>query len=126
MPTIGCESRVPAANSVEFDLDQIVRCELMADEHATLEENQQMNQAQSPKWMSNGEAGLAVFFSATAFLCLIAAGKALDTAFAFHATLGAAASLWAVFAIFDRYETFDLAVDRVVDAMLGFSFSKMR
>ena len=62
-----------------------------------------MNQAQSPKWMSNGEAGLAVFFSATAFLCLIAAAKAVDTAFAFHATLGAAASLWAVFAIFNRY-----------------------
>src|ERR1700727_2518533 len=62
-----------------------------------------MNQSQSPKWMSNGEAGLAVFFSATAFLCLIAAGNALDTAFAFHATLGAAASLWAVFAIFNRY-----------------------
>jgi len=53
--------------------------------------------------MSNGEAGLAAFFSATAFLCLIAAAKALDTAFAFHATLGAAASLWAVFAIFNRY-----------------------
>ena len=53
--------------------------------------------------MSHGEAGLAVFFSATAFLCLIAAAKALDTAFAFHATLGLAASLWAVFAIFNRY-----------------------
>ena len=62
-----------------------------------------MNQSQSPKWMSHGEAGLAAFLSATAFLCLIAAGKALDTAFAFHATLGAAASLWAVFAIFNRY-----------------------
>jgi cbb3-type cytochrome oxidase maturation protein len=27
--------------------------------------------------MSNGEAGLAAFFAATAFLCLIAAGKAV-------------------------------------------------
>jgi len=50
-----------------------------------------MTQSQSMKWMSNGEAGLAVFFAATAFLCLVAAGKAVDTAFAFHATLGAAA-----------------------------------
>ena len=53
--------------------------------------------------MTHGEAGLAVFFSASAFLCMIAAAKALDTAFAFHASLGAAASLAAVFAIFNRY-----------------------
>ena len=64
-----------------------------------------MNQTLSPKWMSNGEAGLAVFFSATAFLCLIAAGNAMDTAFAFHAILGAAASLWAVFAILTATST---------------------
>ena len=62
-----------------------------------------MNQSQSPKWMSHGEAGLAIFFSAIAFLCLIAAAKAVDTPFAFHASLGAAASLGAVFAIFNRY-----------------------
>src|SRR6478736_4263975 len=61
------------------------------------------NQSQSAKWMTHGEAGLAVFFSASAFLCLIAAAKALDTAFAFHAWLGATASLGAVFAILDRY-----------------------
>ena len=36
-----------------------------------------MNQSQSTKWMSNGEAGLAAFFSATAFLCLIAAAKGI-------------------------------------------------
>jgi hypothetical protein len=35
-----------------------------------------MNPTFSPKWMSNGEAGLALFFSVTAFLCLIAAAKA--------------------------------------------------
>ena len=46
---------------------------------------------------------MAAFFSATAFLCLIAAAKAIDTAFAFHATLGVAASLAAVFAILNRY-----------------------
>jgi cytochrome c oxidase cbb3-type subunit I len=42
-----------------------------------------MNQSQSTKWMRNGEVGLAAFFSASAFLCLIAAAKALDAAFAF-------------------------------------------
>src|ERR1700730_13173503 len=62
-----------------------------------------MNQSHSTKWMTNGEAGLAVFFSLSAFLCLIAAAKALDTAFAFHAFLVSAASLAAVFAILNRY-----------------------
>jgi cytochrome c oxidase cbb3-type subunit I len=53
--------------------------------------------------MSHGEVGLAAFFSVTAFLSLIAVAKAVDTAFAFHATLGLAASLAAVFAIFNSY-----------------------
>ena len=66
-------------------------------------ENQQMNRSQSEKWMSNGEAGLALFFSVSAFLCMVAAAKALDAAFAFHATLGVAASVSAAFAIFNRY-----------------------
>src|SRR5258708_2636727 len=62
-----------------------------------------MNRFQSTKWMTHGEAGLAVFFSASAFLCVIAAAKALDAAFAFHASLGAAASMAATFAILNRY-----------------------
>src|SRR5258708_30839349 len=62
-----------------------------------------MNQSQSTKWMTNGAAALAVFFSVAAFLCLMAAAKALDTAFAFHAFLGSAASLAALFAILNRY-----------------------
>src|SRR6478672_13772195 len=66
-------------------------------------ENRQMNQSRSMKWMTHGEAGLTAFFSAAAFVCLIAAAKALDTAFAFHASLGAAASLAAAFAIVNRY-----------------------
>jgi cytochrome c oxidase cbb3-type subunit 1 len=53
--------------------------------------------------MTHGEAGLAAFFLVLAPLCLFAAAKALDTAFAFHASLGAAASLAAAFAIFNRY-----------------------
>lgn len=62
-----------------------------------------MNQSQSAKSMTHGEAGLTLIFAATAFLSLFAVGKALDTAFAFHAALACAASLWAVFAIVNRY-----------------------
>jgi cytochrome c oxidase cbb3-type subunit I len=62
-----------------------------------------MTQSQSAKWMTHGEAGLAAFFSVSAYLCFVAAAKALDTAFAFHASLGAAASLVALFAILNRY-----------------------
>jgi len=67
------------------------------------EENQPMNQSQSTKWMTHGEAGLFAFFTVSAFLCMIAAAKAVDAPFAFHASLGAVASLAAVFFIFNRY-----------------------
>jgi len=53
--------------------------------------------------MSIGESGLTVLFAATAFLCMIGAAKAVDAPFAFHASLSAAASLAAVFAILNRY-----------------------
>ena len=62
-----------------------------------------MTQTQATKSMTHGEAGLAMIFAATAFLCLFAAAKALDTAFAFHASLACAASLAAVVAIVNRY-----------------------
>ncbi|MFZ2156388.1 MAG: cbb3-type cytochrome c oxidase subunit I, partial [Bradyrhizobium sp.] len=62
-----------------------------------------MSQAASLKKMTIGESGLTVVFAATAFLCMIGAAKALDAPFAFHASLGAAASLAAVFAILNRY-----------------------
>src|SRR6478735_9630042 len=62
-----------------------------------------MTQSQSAKSMTHGEAGLMLAFSISAFLCLFAAAKALDTAFALHASLASAASLWAVFAIVNRY-----------------------
>jgi cytochrome c oxidase cbb3-type subunit I len=67
------------------------------------EENQPMNQSQSTKWMTHGEAGLFAFFTVSAFLCMIAAAKAVDAPFAFHASLGAVASLAAVFFILNRY-----------------------
>jgi len=53
--------------------------------------------------MSFGEGGLAIAFAATAFLCLFAAALTTDSAFAFHAYLGAAASIGAVVAICNRY-----------------------
>ncbi|WP_375412463.1 cytochrome-c oxidase, cbb3-type subunit I [uncultured Bradyrhizobium sp.] len=53
--------------------------------------------------MTYGEAGLSVLFAGSAFLCMIAAAMALDAPFAFHASLAAGASLWAVFTIINRY-----------------------
>ncbi|CAN5275538.1 cytochrome-c oxidase, cbb3-type subunit I [soil metagenome] len=55
------------------------------------------------KWMTVGESGLAGLFIVAIFLCIIATAKAEDAPFAFHATLAGAASLVAVFAIFNRY-----------------------
>ena len=62
-----------------------------------------MTQSHTAKSMTQGEAGLVLVFSISAFLCLFATAKALDTAFAFHAALASAASLWAVIAIGNRY-----------------------
>src|SRR4051794_24224061 len=62
-----------------------------------------MTQSQTAKSMTHGEFGLSIAFAASAFLCLFAAVQALDTAFAFHASLACAASLGAAIAILDRY-----------------------
>jgi cytochrome c oxidase cbb3-type subunit 1 len=53
--------------------------------------------------MTIGESGLAVIFAVAAFLCTIAAAKAVDAPFAFHAALSAFASLASVFVILNRY-----------------------
>ncbi|RAI32581.1 cytochrome-c oxidase, cbb3-type subunit I [Rhodoplanes serenus] len=55
------------------------------------------------KTMTLGEGGLAFVFAATTLLCLVAAAKAQDAPFAFHAFLSAAASVAAVFLIFRGY-----------------------
>jgi hypothetical protein len=52
-----------------------------------------MNEILSPKSMTIGEACLAPLFLIAAFLCLSGVAKAVDSAFAFHASLGIAASL---------------------------------
>lgn len=62
-----------------------------------------MSQPSISKSMTIGESGLALIFAATAFLCMIGAAKAVDAPFAFHASLAAAASVAAVFAILNRY-----------------------
>ena len=62
-----------------------------------------MSQVPNSKSMTSGESGLTALFVVTAFLCLIGAAKAIDTPFAFHASLSAAASLVAVFVILNRY-----------------------
>jgi cytochrome c oxidase cbb3-type subunit 1 len=59
--------------------------------------------AVAPKSLTIGEGGLALIFAVTALLCVVGAAKAHDAPFAFHAYLGAAASIAAVFAIFNRY-----------------------
>ena len=55
------------------------------------------------KSMTIGEAMLFPLFAVLAFLCLIGAAFAHDAPFAFHASLGCVASLFASFAILNRY-----------------------
>ena len=55
------------------------------------------------KSMHGGELGLVIFFAIAALACLVAVAKTTESAFAFHAALGVAASLAAIFAIFERY-----------------------
>jgi cytochrome c oxidase cbb3-type subunit 1 len=65
--------------------------------------DQIMAEVTSKKAMTIGEGGLAFFFTATAFVCIIGAAKAEDMAFAFHAYISAAASCAAVLAILSYY-----------------------
>jgi cytochrome c oxidase cbb3-type subunit 1 len=62
-----------------------------------------MSAPHTAKTMTLGEAVLGPLFAVAAFLCVFAAAKALDTAFAFHASIAAAASLATAFVIFNRY-----------------------
>ena len=58
-----------------------------------------------PKRMTIGEGGGALAFVALAFLTIVIAAKAYTPGYAFHAYLFCAASVAAVFAIFNRYFT---------------------
>jgi cytochrome c oxidase cbb3-type subunit 1 len=55
------------------------------------------------KYMTEGEAGLAGALCAGCLLCLVAIANAQDAVFAFHASLGAAASLASVCVILSRF-----------------------
>ena len=55
------------------------------------------------KSFTDGEAGLSFVLVVGFFLCIVGAAGAQDTAFAFHAYLGAAASLAAFVGIMNRY-----------------------
>jgi cytochrome c oxidase cbb3-type subunit I len=61
------------------------------------------NASAASKSMTIGEAVLWPLFAVLSFLCVIAAAMAHDAAFAFHASLGAVASLSAAFVILNRY-----------------------
>lgn len=57
----------------------------------------------SLKRMRPGEMGLALFAAAFTLFALVVVAKAQDPAYGFHAGLFAAASLWACFAIVNRF-----------------------
>ena len=55
------------------------------------------------KYMTEGEGGLAAAFLAGTFVCLLAAGRAEDAGFAFHAYLSAGASFGALLLVLRRF-----------------------
>ena len=62
-----------------------------------------MANALASKRMTFGEGGSAIAFIALALMSIVIAAKAYTPGYAFHAYLFSAASLAAVFAIFNRY-----------------------
>jgi cytochrome c oxidase cbb3-type subunit I len=62
-----------------------------------------MTESTGVKRMTQGEAGLGALAAVSALGFVFVAGKAADSAFTFHAFLAAIFSLWACFAIFNRY-----------------------
>src|SRR3974390_2296732 len=72
--------------------------------------------------MTFGEGGLALCFAVAALLCLIGAGMTRDPVFEFHALLGTAASIAAVFAILNRfYATSNLRAPQEIDGKPNYS-----
>jgi cytochrome c oxidase cbb3-type subunit 1 len=69
-----------------------------------------MATAPAIKRMTFGEGGSALAFTALAVLCIVIAAKAYTPGYAFHAFLFSAASVGAVFTIFNRY--FDRSAER--------------
>jgi cytochrome c oxidase cbb3-type subunit I len=88
---------------VSLDLGQACAREGVISEIGSLTKVSAMAQSPTAKWMTQGEAGLGALSAVSAFVFVFVAAKAADSAFAFHAMLFAAFSLWACFAIFNRY-----------------------
>ena len=77
--------------------------------------------------MTLGEGGLAICFALTALLCLIGAGLTKDPAFEFHALLGTAASIAAVFAILNRfYAASNALAPREIDGRPNYNFGPIK
>src|SRR6185369_10953558 len=62
-----------------------------------------MTQSPDAKRLTPGEAGLGALSAVGAFVFMLAAAMGKDSAFTFHASLFSIFSLWACFAIFNRY-----------------------
>src|SRR5512142_1250626 len=77
--------------------------------------------------MTLGEGGLALTFSLTALLCLIGAGLTKDPVFEFHALLGTAAGIAAVFAILNRfYATSNALAPQEIDGRPNYSLGPIK
>lgn len=86
-----------------------------------------MNETRFSKSMTVDEACLAPLLLIIAFLCLFGAAKAVDAAFAFPASLGAAAGLWAAFAIYSRYlDRSALLPAQEIDGRPNYNFGPMK
>src|SRR5262252_2766859 len=85
-----------------------------------------MSAARSAKTMTMGEGGLAIAMALAAFVCIFAAAKAQDAPFAFHAYLGAAAAVAAVFAILERYFARPTEIPQEIDGRPNYQLGPIK
>ena len=77
--------------------------------------------------MTEGEVGLVIALAAAGLLCLVATANAQDAAFAFHAGLGAAASVASVCVILRRFANrSDLPVPREIEGKPNYNFAPVK
>jgi len=80
----------------------------------------------STKTFTFGEGGAAFAFVVLAFLSIVIAAKAYTSAYAFHAYLFAAASVAAVFAIFERYVDRPAEVPLTIDGKPNYNMGPVK
>ncbi|NEW89645.1 MULTISPECIES: cytochrome-c oxidase, cbb3-type subunit I [Rhodopseudomonas] len=85
-----------------------------------------MNQALNSKRITLGEGGLTVVFALTTILSIYAAMFAKDAPFAFHASLAAACSAWAVFAIIVRYRSRSGLPPQEINGVPNYNFGPIK